>query len=117
MNTCEDLGKYLLISQLLPMCHKNQDTFLSSLNNKVQLIAFLADLLLLNQHVTKISEGDAVTLIVSTALSFANNSQSVMFEAEGTDIFIMLIHHWKTDMGDMNLYKEGKRTQNKVAWL
>ena len=64
---------------------------------------------------TKISDVDAVTLIVSTALSFANNGQSVMFEAK--DIFIMLIHHWKTAMGDMNLYKEEKRTQNKVAWL
>ena len=117
MNTCEDLEKYLLISQLPPVCHKNQDACVSNLNNKVQLIAFLADLLTLNQHVTKISDGDAVTLIVSTALGFANNGQSVMFEAEGTDIYIMLIHHWKTAMGDMNLYKDGKSTQNKVAWL
>ena len=49
---------------------------------------------------TKISDGDADTL---TALNFANNGQSVMFEAEDTDIFIMLIHDWKTDMGDMYL--------------
>ena len=50
-------------------------------------------------------------MIVSTALNFANNGQSVMFEAEDTDIFIMLSHHWKTDMGDMYLYIEGKSTQ------
>ena len=75
MNTCEYLKKYLMISHLPPMCHKNQDAFLSNSNNKVQLIAFLADLVILNQHVTKISDGDAVTLIVSTALSFANNGQ------------------------------------------
>ena len=29
----------------------------------------------------------------------------------------MLIHHWRTDMGDMYLYKEGKSSQIKVAWL
>ena len=92
INTCEDLEKYLLISQLPPMCHKNQNAFLSNLNNEIQLIVFLADLLTLNQHMTKISDGDAVTLIVSTTLSFAKNV-------------------------DMNLYKEGKSTQNKVAWL
>ena len=43
----------------------------------------------MSQHVTKISDGDAVTLIVSTTLSFTNIGQSVMFEAEGTYIFIM----------------------------
>ena len=64
---------------------------------------------------TKISDGDR--LIVSAAVNFANNGQSVMFKAQYTDIFIMLIHHWKTDMGDMYLYKEGKSTQNKVVWL
>ena len=39
------------------MCHKNQEAFLSNRNNKVELRAFLADLITLNQHVTKISDG------------------------------------------------------------
>ena len=55
MNTCEDLEKYLLISQLPPMRHKNQEVFLSKINNKVQRIAFLADLLPLNKQLVMVT--------------------------------------------------------------
>ena len=37
MNSCDDLEKYLLISQLLPMCHKNQEAFLSNRTIKYRL--------------------------------------------------------------------------------
>ena len=66
---------------------------------EVQLIAFLADLITLNQHGD--GDGDTDTLRVPTALNFTNKGQSVMVMAEDTDISIMLIHHWKTDMADM----------------
>ena len=77
------------------MCYMNQEAFLLKRNNKVQSIAFLYDLLTWSKHVTKISDGDADTSIVSTALNLQNNGQSVMVVAY--------------------LYNEGKSTQNKIA--
>ena len=45
-------------------------------------------------HVTKISEGDADTLIVSTAMDYATGGQAAVVVAEDTDIFVMLLYHY-----------------------
>ena len=50
--------------------HADQEVFLSNTGNKTQLIKMLSSHLQSLGHVTKISEGDADTLIVSTAMDY-----------------------------------------------
>lgn len=91
--------------------YKDQEAFLSNEMNKTQFIKFLANHLQIQGHNAKISNGDADTLIVSTALELARNGQSVVVVAEDTDIFIMLLYHWESDMADIHLRKEGRRSK------
>ena len=54
-----------------------------------------------------------MTLIVSAALDFSQHNQSVMVVAEDTDILIVLIHHWKTNMADIFIRQESKKSSQK----
>ena len=73
--------------------HADQEAFLSNTGNKTQLIKMLSSHLQSLGHVTKISEGDADTLIVSTAMDYATGGQAAVV-AEDTDIFVMLLYHY-----------------------
>lgn len=96
-------------------CHMDQDAFFSNTNNKIKFIAFLSDFLKSKQYITKCSDGDADTLLVSVALNYCANGQSVVVVGEDTDIFIMLIHHWSTDMAELHFRKEGKSSQKRLT--
>ena len=94
----------------LSRCHNDQAAFLSNTSNKMQFIKLLSDYMQSKGHATKCSTSDADTLIVSTALGYARNNRSVVVVAEDTDIFVMLIHHWKTTMADIYMRKENKQS-------
>ena len=94
-------------------CHRDQDAFLSNTKNKIQFIELLCHSLQSKGHTTKCSDGDADTLIIATGLGYSQNNQSVVIVAEDTDIFMMLIHHWKVNMADIFLLKEKKSRSHK----
>ena len=95
---------------------ENQDAFLSNANNKTQLIKMLAKHLEKN-HSVQISEGDADILLVKEAMNFARNAQSVTVVADDTDIFVLLVHHWKQGMASVYLHMEGRTTKKEQSRL
>ena len=65
----------------------------------------LTDHLQANEHIVKQAQADADTLIVSTALDFAKNQQTVEVIANDTDILVMLLYHWQDDMANIFIHK------------
>ena len=60
-----------------------------------------------------VSDGDADTQIVLAAIDYARNGQSVVLVAEDTDIFILMLHHWRENMADVIIRKEGRSRQKR----
>ena len=50
---------------------------------------------------TEESQEDVDTLIVKSAITYAQDGCSVITMVEDTDILISLMSHWKKGMGDM----------------
>ena len=92
--------------------HRDQQAFFSNEKNKTYFISLLTTHLRGTDHQVEVSYGDADTLIVSSALEFAWNGQTVV--AEGTDVLIMLVYHWRNCMEDMirHLHQKGKQALN-----
>ena len=100
--------------------HADQEAFLSNTGNKTQLIKLLSSRLQSLGHVTKISEGDADTLIVSPAMAYATGGQAAVVVAEDTDIFVMLLYHYCDRSNDglaaVFLKKEAKRLRQRQVY-
>ena len=84
--------------------HRNQQALFSNEKNKTTFISLLTTHLRGTGHQVEVSCGDADTLIVSSALEFAWNGQTVV--AEDTDVLIMLVYHWRNCMEDIFIRKE-----------
>ena len=89
--------------------HKDQEAFFANDQNKSQFISLLAKHLEAIGHCIKISKDDADTLIVSSALEFAHNGQTVTVLSEDTDVFLMCLYHWENGMADIFIRKEGRQ--------
>ena len=76
--------------------HKDQQAFFANYQNKTQFISLLAKHLELIGHCVKVSTSDADTVIVSSVLECARKGQTAIVVAEDTDVFQMLLCHWKT---------------------
>ena len=89
-----------------------KERFLSSPNNKKQLINFLSQLLKEDGQIVDLCKADADTKIVSTALDIAKTSP-VFVVADDTDIAIMLLYHWQKEMFPVYFFQErGKKCWN-----
>ena len=86
--------------------HRDQQAFFSNEKNKTNSISLLTTHLRGTGHQVEVSCGDADTLIVSSALEFAWNGQTVV--AEDTDVLIMLVYHWRNCMEDIFIRKESR---------
>ena len=86
--------------------HRDQQAFFSNEKNKTNFISLLTTHLRGTGHQVEVRCGDADTLIVSSALEFAWNGQTVV--AEDTDVLIMLVYHWRNCMEDIFIKKESK---------
>ena len=78
-----------------------QDRYLSCIENAAEFIKFISNLL--RQYDFKVinCSGDADSTIVATSLEFAfQRTGPVNVMADDTDIAIMLMHHWQTDIHD-----------------
>lgn len=93
-----------------------QEMFLKNEKNKSQLISLLSSHLTREGHDIRNSDGDADTLIVSTALEYASKGKEVVVVASDTDILVLLMFHWEVGM-DIFMYAEtGKRNTGQKEW-
>ena len=74
--------------------YKDQESFFANICNKVGFIDMLKDQLHANGHIVKKGKSDADTLIVSSALNYAKNQQTVEVIANDNDILVLLLYHW-----------------------
>ena len=81
--------------------HPNQQMFLSNEGNKCQFISLLHQYLESDGQIVHTSRGDADTLIVTKALSYAAQGKEVNVVADDTDILVLLMYHWTEGMADV----------------
>lgn len=80
---------------------QNASLFLLNESNKKQFVALLCQALLANGFEVYQSTGDADTLIVNTALIIARTNRTVTVVADDTDVLVMLVYHFKSEMADI----------------
>ena len=97
--------------------HNSQQAFLSNESNKSQFISLLTKYLKEDGQIVHNSTGDADTLIVKRALEFAINQDEVNVVADDTDVLILLIYHWQSNMADIYFHSEVKKSQKKSLVL
>eukprot|EP00794_Sanderia_malayensis_P018452 gene18452-20301_t len=95
----------------------NQTAFLLNNNNKMQFIQLLGKALERVGHHVVYSNGDADTLIASTALEFCALGSTVSVVADDTDVLILLLYHWNDKMAGIFFYSEAKRDKNNIVPL
>ena len=83
------------------------EKFLSNTNNKVQLVKKLSQYFKDDGNEVINCSGDADSTICHTALDLAaTGEKSVVLVADDTDIFVMLIYHWKSEMKNIIFYQQ-----------
>ena len=86
--------------------HRNQNDFPNNEINKKSFVWLLSQHLQHSGFKADQARDDADTLIVKTALQIATAKESVTVIADDTDILVMLVHHFKTDMADIYMQSE-----------
>ena len=95
--------------------YESQNTFLANDHNKKAFIDLLKEHLEdLGYRVVQ-SSNDADTLIVSTAIDLAITGKKVVVVADDSDVLIVLLYYWNTDMGQVNLLcRKSKGTETMI---
>ena len=84
-----------------------QETFLSNTNNKVQLIKMLSQCLKDDVNDVINCSGDADFTICHTALDSATTGEKeVVLIKDDTDIFVILIYHWKSEIKNIIFFQK-----------
>lgn len=91
------------------MVNQKQHTFLTNDNNKKKFIKLLSKYFKEDGHDVHLCDGDADTVIVDVALEFACGGKSVSIIAEDTDILVLLIYFWNTEMAEILMRSEAKK--------
>ena len=78
-----------------------QKSFLNDSKNKQKFINLLSDELELSGNVVVQCTGDADTAIVSKVLDYACAGNSVKLIRGDTDLLIMLLHFWSSEMAEI----------------
>ena len=81
---------------------ESQHIFLSNDHNKSRFIDLLSEHLVNAGHQVKKSNDDADTLIVSTTIDMAIAGKNVITVADDTDVLVMLLHFWNSEMGNIS---------------
>ena len=89
-----------------------REEFLKNEKNKEQLIKCLARYLRDDGHTVIECEGDADTHIIEAALDIVCQGKDVTVVADDTDIFIMLLYYWNSEMGEIFMRSEARKNQN-----
>ena len=93
-----------------------QEKVLSNTNNKVQLIKMLSQYLKDDGNKVINCSGDADSTICHTALVLTTTGEKeVVLIADDTDIFVMLIYHWKSKMKNIFFQQKMLRGWNTAS--
>ena len=82
-----------------------QERFLSNVYNKTQIIKLISAYRRDDSHIVINCISDADSNIVSTALQYSVGERPVVAVADDTDIIIMLLYHYKEEMGDLIFFQ------------
>ena len=94
------------------------EKFLSNTNNKVQLVKKLSQYFKDDGNEVINCSGDADSTICHTALDLATTGEKeVVLIADDTDIFVMLIYHWKSEMKNIIFYQQKMLRGWNIAYL
>lgn len=93
--------------------HHSREEFLSNTKNKEQLIKLLTSHFVTQGHKVLNCEEDADTHIMRAALDVACRKENVTVVAEDTDILVMLLYFWNTEMGEIFMRSEPRKKQEK----
>jgi hypothetical protein len=95
--------------------YENQTMFLSNERNKQAFVNFLASLVKDSGYTVFEAPDDADTLIAKTAIDFARakNTRSVTVIANDTDILVLLVYHFNTEMAEIFMMS---RVFSKASW-
>ena len=99
------------IEQHMP-AYRSQSAFLMNTRNKQGFVELLVQHLQDNAIAAFQAKDDADTVIVRTALDIASKVEPVTVVADDTDILVLLVHHFKPDMGDMYMLSEITRLRS-----
>ena len=94
--------------------HGAQQDFLTNEHNKNQFIVLLMEALESDGHCVKQAEDDADRLIVSPALYSLPDLCPVVVVADDTDVFVMMIYHFSSDMHNMYFFSEAAAQSKKA---
>ena len=84
----------------------SQAKFLSNEHSKSELIKLISKFLRDDSQNVINCVGDADTKIVSTALDYSTvDGRTIVVVADDTDIAVMLLYHWREEMGDLILFQ------------
>ena len=72
------------------------------------MITTSQDLLTFSGHQVKKCNDDAHALIVSTTIDMAIAGKNVITVADDTDVLVMLLHFWNSEMGNISLLSRKK---------
>ena len=97
----------------------SREVFVANPHNKFQLIKMRSGRLQAIGFMTEQSKGDADTLIVKSAISYAQDGRSIITMAEDTDILVLFMDHWREGMGNMVFgtdIKKNKKRSKTFFW-
>ena len=86
------------------ICYPDQTSFLANERNKRDFVSLLIDRLKVAGYQVLQAIDDADTLVASVALQTAASGRVVSVIANDTDILVLLLAHFQTDMSDIFMY-------------
>jgi len=92
----------------------DQNAFLSNERNKSAFVPLLVACLQAAGHTVRTASDNADTLMVKQALDIAKAGQAVSVIANDTDILVMLVYHFQSDMSDIFMYSHAIKRINSV---
>ena len=104
---------------------ESQHIFLLNDHNKSRFIDLLSEHLVNAGHQVKKINGDADTLIVSTTKDMAIAGKNAITVADDTDVLVMLLHFWNSEMVNISLLSRKKAERlidigevaDKIDWV
>ena len=103
----------VLVNENVIAFHSREE-FLSNSSNEQHLIKLLAKHFRGAGHTVIGCEGDTDTQIVAAALDISCFKQGVIVVAYDTDILVLLLYFWNSEMGDIILQSMSKSKENMV---
>lgn len=89
--------------------HVGQHFFLTNSNNKERLIDLISKYLKQDGHDVRQCDNDADTAIVDVALEYACSGKPVTVIAEDTDILVLLVYFWNSEMAEISMRCQSRK--------